>query len=71
MGAGREAQVKNNQQVSRRTSHGGPLPRTVRRGCAALANRLTPPLVPVPGVSRTGARVSVGAANRGWGKVFF
>lgn len=61
MGAGCEAQVKNNQQVSSRTSKRGHPHWTVRLGCTILANRLAPP---------SGPRISVGAANRGLGQSF-
>lgn len=56
-----EAQVKNNQQVSSRTSNRGHRHRTVRLGCTILANRLAP---------SSGPRISVGAANRGLGQSF-
>lgn len=61
MGAGCEVQVKNNQQVSSRSSNRGHPHGTVRLGCTILANRLAPP----------GPRISVGAANRGLGQKFF
>lgn len=55
MGAGCEAQVKNNQQVSSRTSNRGHPHGMVRLACTILADRLAPP---------SGPRISVGAAKR-------
>lgn len=49
MGAGCETQVKNNRQVSSRTSNRGHLHWMVRLGGAILANRLVPPSGPSAG----------------------